>query len=157
MIGKDGSVKTLEFNCRMGDPEAQPILMRLKTDFLKLLEHAVDGKLDKVEAQWDLNAALGVVLASARYPGVPRTGNIINGLPPGNAFGEDAHVFHAGTAFNKTGKVVTSGGRVLCVTALGVNVRAAQKRAYELIESISFTGMQYRKDIGYRAINRTTR
>jgi len=156
MIGKDGSIKTLEFNCRMGDPEAQPILMRLKTDFLKLLEHAVDGKLDKVEAQWDLNAALGVVLASARYPGVPRTGNIINGLPPNNAFGEDAHVFHAGTAFNKTGKVVTAGGRVLCVTALGVNVRAAQKRAYELIESISFTGMQCRRDIGYRAINRKT-
>jgi len=156
MIGKDGSIKTLEFNCRMGDPEAQPILMRLKTDFLKLLEHAVDGKLDKVEAQWDLNAALGVVLASARYPGDPRTGNIINGLPPGNAFGEDAHLFHAGTAFNKANKVVTAGGRVLCVTALGVNVRAAQKRAYEIIETISFVGMQYRRDIGHRAINRKT-
>ena len=154
MISQDGSIKTLEFNCRMGDPEAQPILMRLKTDFLKLLEYAVDGKLDKIEAQWDLNAALGVVLASAKYPGVPRTGNIINGLPPGNAFGEDAHLFHAGTAFNKANKVVTAGGRVLCVTALGVNVRAAQKRAYELIETISFVGMQYRRDIGHRAINR---
>jgi phosphoribosylamine--glycine ligase len=130
--------------------------MRLKTDFLKLLEHAVDGKLDKVEAQWDLNAALGVVLASAKYPDAPRTGNIINGLPPGNSFGEDAHLFHAGTAFNKTDKIVTAGGRVLCVTALGVNVRAAQKRAYELIETLSFVGMQYRRDIGYRAINRKT-
>ena len=154
MILKDGSIKVLEFNCRMGDPEAQPILMRLKSDFLKLLEHAVDGKLDKVEAEWDLNVALGVVLASAKYPGTPRTGNIIKGLPPENSFSEDAHVFHAGTTFNKTQKVVTSGGRVLCVVALGVNVRAAQKRAYELIESISFTGMQYRRDIGHRAINR---
>jgi len=158
MILKDGSIKVLEFNCRMGDPEAQPILMRLKTDFLKLLEHATDGKLDKIDPErdlkWDLNVALGVVLASAKYPGTPRTGNIINGLPPENSFGEDAHVFHAGTAFNKTQKVVTSGGRVLCVTALGVNVRAAQKRAYELIETISFSGMQYRRDIGYRAINR---
>ncbi|MCL1861600.1 MAG: phosphoribosylamine--glycine ligase [Proteobacteria bacterium] len=154
MICKDGSIKTLEFNCRLGDPEAQPILMRLKTDFLKLLEHAVDGKLDKVEAEWDLNVALGVVLASAKYPGTPRTGNIINGLPPENTFGKDAHVFHAGTALNKANKVVTAGGRVLCVTALGVNVRAAQKRAYELIEAISFSGMQYRRDIGYRAINR---
>jgi len=157
MIGKDGSIKTLEFNCRLGDPEAQPILMRLKTDFLKLLEHAIDGKLDQIEAQWDLQVALGVVLASAKYPGTPRTGNIIKGLPPGNSFGEDAHVFHAGTAFNNTQKIVTAGGRVLCVTALGVNVRAAQKRAYELIETISFVGMQYRRDIGHRAINRTTK
>ncbi|MCL2875321.1 MAG: phosphoribosylamine--glycine ligase [Betaproteobacteria bacterium] len=154
MIGKDGSIKVLEFNCRMGDPEAQPILMRLKTDFLKLLEHAVDGNLDKVEAEWDLNVALGVVLASAKYPGIPRMGNLIKGLPPDNSFGGDAHVFHAGTAFNNAQKTITSGGRVLCVTALGVNVRAAQKRAYELIETISFTGMQYRRDIGYRAINR---
>ncbi|MDR2926340.1 MAG: phosphoribosylamine--glycine ligase [Azoarcus sp.] len=156
MICKDGSIKTLEFNCRMGDPEAQPILMRLKTDFLKLLECAVEGKLDKAEAEWNLNAAVGVVLASAKYPGEPRTGNLIKGLPPANSFGDDAHLFHAGTAFNKAGKVVTSGGRVLCVTALGVNVRAAQKRAYELIETISFPGMQYRRDIGYRAINRKT-
>ncbi|MDR0563432.1 MAG: phosphoribosylamine--glycine ligase [Azoarcus sp.] len=154
MIGKDGSVKTLEFNCRMGDPEAQPILMRLKTDFLKLLDHAVSGKLDKVEAEWDLNVALGVVLASAKYPGEPRTGNIIKGIPPYNSFGDDAHLFHAGTALNKTGKTVTSGGRVLCVTTLAVNVRAAQKRAYEIIENISFTGMQFRRDIGNRAINR---
>lgn len=154
MICKDGSLRTLEFNCRMGDPEAQPILMRLKTDFLKLLEHAVNGKLDKVEAAWDWHVALGVVLAAAKYPGTPRKGNIISGLPEGNAFGDDAHVFHAGTALNKTKKIVTSGGRVLCVTVLGDNVRAAQKRAYELIETISFPGMQYRRDIGYRAINR---
>lgn len=156
MIRKDGSIKTLEFNCRMGDPETQPVLMRLKSDFLKLLEHALDGKLDKVEAEWNLNAAIGVVLASAKYPGTPRTGNLIKGVPPDNSFGEDAHLFHAGTAFNKAGKIVTSGGRVLCVTAMGVNVRAAQKRAYELIETISFSGMQFRRDIGHRAINRKT-
>ncbi|MDR1463145.1 MAG: phosphoribosylamine--glycine ligase [Azoarcus sp.] len=153
MICKDGSIKTLEFNCRMGDPETQPILMRLKSDFLKLLEHAVDGNLDKIEAEWDWRVALGVVLAAAKYPRTPRTGNIIKGLPPENTFASDAHVFHAGTA-KKNGKIVTSGGRVLCVTALGENVRAAQKRVYELTETISFAGMQYRHDIGYRALNR---
>ena len=153
MICKNGALRTLEFNCRMGDPEAQPILMRLKSDFLKLLDHAVDGRLDQIEAEWDWHVALGVVLAAARYPGTPRKGNIVKGLPPENAFGDDAHVFHAGTA-EKNGKIVTSGGRVLCVTVLGDNVRAAQKRAYELIETISFAGMQYRRDIGHRALNR---
>ncbi|MDR3213754.1 MAG: phosphoribosylamine--glycine ligase [Azoarcus sp.] len=153
MIRKDGSIKTLEFNCRMGDPETQPVLMRLKSDFLKLLEYAVDGKLDQIEAEWDWHVALGVVLAAAKYPGTPRKGNIVKDLPPENAFADDAHVFHAGTAV-KNGKIVTSGGRVLCVTVMGENVRAAQKRAYELIETISFAGMQYRRDIGYRALNR---
>ncbi|MDR1853333.1 MAG: phosphoribosylamine--glycine ligase [Azoarcus sp.] len=153
MIDKAGKVKTLEFNCRMGDPETQPILMRLKGDFVRLMDAAVDGKLDQTEAQWDWRVALGVVLAAAKYPGEPRKGNIIKGLPPENTFDDDAHVFHAGTA-EKNGKIVTNGGRVLCVTVVAENVRAAQKRAYELIEQISFAGMQYRKDIGYRALNR---
>ncbi|MDR1228328.1 MAG: phosphoribosylamine--glycine ligase [Azoarcus sp.] len=153
MICKDGSIKTLEFNCRMGDPETQPILMRLKSDFLKLLEQALDGALDTAKAEWDWRVAVGVVLAAAQYPGTPRTGNIIKGLPPENAFAGDAHVFHAGTA-KKNGKTVTAGGRVLCVTVLGENIRAAQKRVYGLIETIYFAGMQYRRDIGYRALNR---
>ena len=154
MIAKDGSVKTLEFNCRMGDPETQPIMMRLKSDFLTLLEHAVAGTLDQVEAEWDRRVALGVVLAAANYPDTPRKGDVIHGLPErGNAFADDAHVFHAGTA-DQGGEVVTSGGRVLCVTALGENVKIAQKRAYEVTAEIGFDGMQYRKDIGYRAIAR---
>jgi len=153
MIGKDGSVKTLEFNCRMGDPETQPILMRLKSDLLTLLEHAVAGKLDQIEAEWDRRVALGVVLAAANYPDTPRKGDAITGLPAGNSFGEDAHVFHAGTA-GQGGQVVTAGGRVLCVTALGENVKQAQKRAYEALLGIHFDGMQYRKDIGYRALSR---
>ena len=153
MIGKDGSVKTLEFNCRMGDPETQPILMRLKSDFLDLLEHGVAGTLDQVEAEWDRRVALGVVLAAANYPDTPKKGDVINGLPKGNSFGEDAHVFHAGTA-EQDGQVVSNGGRVLCVTALGENVKLAQKRAYEVLTQIDWEGMQYRKDIGYRAISR---
>ena len=153
MIGKDGSVKTLEFNCRMGDPETQPIMMRLKSNLVDLLEHAVAGTLDQVEAEWDRRVALGVVLAAANYPETPKKGDAILGLPEGNSFGEDAHVFHAGTA-DKDGRVVTAGGRVLCVTALGENVKIAQKRAYEAAAAISWDGMQYRKDIGYRAISR---
>jgi phosphoribosylamine--glycine ligase len=127
MINKDGSVKTLEFNCRMGDPETQPILMRLKSDFVDLLEHGIDGTLDQVEAEWDRRIALGVVLAAANYPDTPKKGDVIHGLPAGNSFGEDAHVFHAGTA-NQDSKAVTNGGRVLCVTALGENIKLAQKR-----------------------------
>jgi len=153
MIGKDGSVKTLEFNCRMGDPETQPIMMRLKSNLVDLLEHAVAGTLDKAEAEWDRRVALGVVLAAANYPDTPKKGDIITGLPPGNSFGEDAHVFHAGTALSN-GQVVTSGGRVLCVTALGENVKLAQKRAYEVAVQIQFDGMQFRKDIGHRAVSR---
>jgi len=153
MIGKDGSVKTLEFNCRMGDPETQPIMMRLKSNLVELLEHAIAGTLDQVEAEWDRRVALGVVLAAAHYPDTPQKGDVINGLPAGNSFGDDAHVFHAGSA-NRDDQVVTSGGRVLCVTALGENVKLAQKRAYEAAGAIHFDGMQYRKDIGHRAISR---
>lgn len=151
MIGKDGSVKTLEFNCRMGDPETQPIMMRLKSDFLSLLEHAVAGTLDQVEATWDRRVALGVVLAAANYPDTPRKGDVITGLPAEAM--EDAHIFHAGTA-EQDGQVVTSGGRVLCVTGLGENVKLAQKRAYEVVAQIHFSGMQMRRDIGYRAMKR---
>jgi phosphoribosylamine--glycine ligase len=150
MIGKDGSVKTVEFNCRMGDPETQPIMMRLKTDLLLLLEHAVAGKLDQIEAEWDRRVALGVVLAAANYPGTPRRGDVISGL---DLEREDAHIFHAGTA-DQDGKVVTAGGRVLCVTALGDNVRQAQKNAYDVLVGVHFDGMQYRRDIGHRAITR---
>ena len=153
MIGKDGTVKTLEFNCRMGDPETQPILMRLKSDFVELLEHGVAGTLDQVEAEWDRRIALGVVLAAARYPDTPKKGDPIAGLPEGNAFSDAVHVFHAGTA-EKDGQVVTAGGRVLCVTALGENVRQAQKLAYEAAARITWDGLQYRKDIGHRALSR---
>ncbi len=153
MIGKDGSVKTLEFNCRMGDPETQPILMRLKSDFVDLIEHGINGTLDQVEAEWDRRIALGVVLAAANYPETPRKGDLIHGLPAGNSFGDDAHIFHAGTA-EQDGKVVTSGGRVLCVTALGENVKLAQKLAYESAVQVQFDGMQFRKDIGHRAVSR---
>ena len=150
MIGKDGSVKVVEFNCRMGDPETQPIMMRLKSDLLELLEHAVAGKLDQIEAEWDRRIALGVVLAAANYPETPRKGDVISGLPSES---ETVKVFHAGTE-EKDGKVVTAGGRVLCVTALGDNVKLAQKNAYDAIVGIHFDGMQYRRDIGYRAVTR---
>ena len=148
MIDRAGNPKVLEFNCRLGDPETQPILMRLKSDLLPLLEHALDGKLDRIEAEWDRRAALGVVLAAANYPETPRKGDAITGIPPA---AEDCHVFHAGTEL-ADGKLVTSGGRVLCVTALGDSVKMAQKRAYEAVAAIRFDGMQYRRDIGYRAI-----
>ena len=153
MISKDGSVKTLEFNARMGDPETQPIMMRLKSDAVKMFEHAIAGTLDQTETQWDRRVALGIVLAAQNYPETPRKGDVIHGLPTGNAAGEDAHVFHAGT-MDENGQVVTNGGRVLCVTALGENVAQAQKRAREVVDTIRFDGMQYRKDIGYRAIHR---
>jgi phosphoribosylamine--glycine ligase len=149
MISPNGDVKTLEFNCRMGDPETQPIMMRLKSDFVALAQHAVEGKLDQIEAEWDRRFALGVVLASANYPDTPKLGDEITGLPKSDI--QDAYVFHAGTTL-KDGKVVTSGGRVLCVTTLGETVKFAQQQAYRLIEDIKFDGAQYRKDIGYRAI-----
>jgi phosphoribosylamine--glycine ligase len=148
MIGGNGELKVLEFNCRMGDPETQPIMMRLKSDLTSLLDAAIDGKLDSAEAEWDPRVALGVVLAAANYPEDPRKGDVISGLPPA---GDDFHVFHAGTAL--LGKnVVTSGGRVLCVTALGHNTRSAQRRAYEIVDLIRFDGMQHRRDIGHRAV-----
>ena len=148
MIDKAGNPKVLEFNCRMGDPETQPIMMRLKSDLVDLVEAAVDGKLDTVEAEWDRRCALGVVLAAHNYPDEPRKGDVIGGLDKG---GDDYHVFHAGTS-EKDGQVVTSGGRVLCVTALGDTVKIAQKRAYEIVDRIHFDGMQFRRDIGHRAI-----
>jgi phosphoribosylamine--glycine ligase len=149
MISTDGKLRVLEFNCRMGDPETQPILMRLKSDLVELVEHALDGTLDRAEAEWDTRVALAVVLASHGYPETPRKGDAIRGIP---APQDDYHVFHAGTASNGT-DVVTSGGRVLCVTALGSNVRAAQRRAYEIAEQVRFDGMQYRRDIGHRAVS----
>jgi phosphoribosylamine---glycine ligase len=150
MIDKNGNPKTLEFNCRLGDPETQPIILRLKSDLLDLVEHAVNGKLDQVEAEWDRRAALGVVVAAHGYPEEPRKGDRIEGLPKPT---EDCRVFHAGTKLE--GKTpVSNGGRVLCVTALGHSVRSAATRAYEAIDRIRFDGMQYRKDIGHRAIKR---
>ncbi|MBK9086352.1 MAG: phosphoribosylamine--glycine ligase [Sterolibacteriaceae bacterium] len=148
MIDKAGNVKVLEFNCRMGDPETQPIILRLKTDLVELIEAAIDGRLDQVEAHWDRRCALGVVLAAHNYPDGPRRGDAISGLDKG---GDDYHVFHAGTT-ERDGRVVTSGGRVLCVTALGDTVKIAQKRAYEIVDRIHFDGMQYRRDIGHRAV-----
>jgi phosphoribosylamine--glycine ligase len=150
MIDQQGQVKTLEFNCRMGDPETQPIMLRLKSDLVALVEHAVNGTLDKAETEWDRRIALGVVMASAGYPDTPRKGDVISGLPKGL---QDAHVFHAGTTM-QDGQVVTSGGRVLCVTAMGETVKYAQARAYEIAEGIQFSGSQMRHDIGYRAISR---
>jgi phosphoribosylamine--glycine ligase len=150
MISPDGGIKVLEFNCRMGDPETQPIMMRLKSDYAVIVEHAIAGTLDKVEAEWDRRTALGVVMAAANYPDTPRSGDVITGLAKAS---EDAHVFHAGTKM-QDGKVVTSGGRVLCVVALGDMVKLAQKHAYEVAEHIHFDGAQMRHDIGYRAINR---
>ena len=152
MIDAQNNIKVLEFNCRMGDPETQPIMLRLKSDLLVLLEHAVAGTLDKVEAEWDRRTALGVVMAAANYPDTPRKGDAITGLPKEL---EDAHVFHAGTAM-QDGKVVTSGGRVLCVTALGDRVVMAQKRAYEIANTIHFDGCQMRRDIGWRAAGQKT-
>jgi phosphoribosylamine--glycine ligase len=148
MIGAGGELKVLEFNCRMGDPEAQPILIRLKSDLVPLIEHAIDGTLDRAEAEWDPRVALGVVLAAEGYPDAPRKGEVIEGLP---APGEDYRVFHAGTA-TEGNRVVVNGGRVLCVTALAHSVRTAQKRAYEVVSRIRYDGMQYRRDIGFRAL-----
>jgi phosphoribosylamine--glycine ligase len=148
MISPDGKIRTLEFNCRMGDPETQPIMLRLKTDLITLLEHAVEGTLNKAETDWDRRTALGVVMAAANYPDAPRTGDVIDSLPKDL---QDAYVFHAGTKLID-GQTVTSGGRVLCVTALGETVKYAQARAYQIAEEIKFDGSQMRSDIGYRAL-----
>ena len=153
MISPDGQVKTLEFNTRMGDPETQPIMMRLKSDLVDVMLHATDGTLDQVELQWDRRFALGVVMAAAGYPASPRKGDAIAGLPADPAGTEDAMVFHAGTA-QQDKQLLTSGGRVLCVTALGDSARAAQHRAYEVLQAIRFDGAVFRSDIGHRAIKR---
>ncbi len=147
MIDKTGHTKTLEFNCRMGDPETQPILMRLKSDFVDVLQAATEGKLDQIELQWDRRTALGVVMAAAGYPESPRKGDVISGLPDDD---DEVMVFHAGTAM-QDGHPVTSGGRVLCVTALADNVKQAQARVYAVASQVQFDGAQYRRDIGYRA------
>jgi phosphoribosylamine--glycine ligase len=149
MIDAAGEVKTLEFNTRLGDPETQPILMRLQSDLAELLRHAAAGTLDQAELQWDRRVALGVVMAAAGYPQAPRSGDAIGGLPPD---GEAAMVFHAGTRLEPDGRLLTSGGRVLCVTALGESVQQAQRLAYATLAGIRFDGMQYRRDIGHRAL-----
>lgn len=148
MIDAQGKPKTLEFNCRMGDPETQPILMRLKSDLVDVMLAATSEGLDKIELEWDRRVALGVVLAAAGYPMNPRKGDPIGGLPADSL---DAMVFHAGTV-EKDGQILTAGGRVLCVTALADSVKQAQQKAYEVAQGIAFDGMQYRRDIGYRAI-----
>ena len=150
MVARDGSIKVLEYNCRFGDPETQPILMRLRSDLADLIEAAVDGRLDTVKAEWDPRAALGVVLVADGYPGGYRTGDAILGadLP-----GKDIKVFHAGSRL-ETGQAVTSGGRVLCVVALGDSVTEAQARAYKHLERIHWDGIGFRRDIGYRAVAR---
>jgi len=150
MIDGD-TARVVEFNCRLGDPETQPILLRLKSDLFELIENAIDGTLDRVEAEWDRRAALGVVMAAAGYPESPRKGDAITGLPGESP--EDVHVFHAGTA-EKDGRVVTNGGRVLCVTALGDKVKIAAERAYKVVDQIDFEGAQFRRDIGHRAFGR---
>jgi phosphoribosylamine---glycine ligase len=150
MIDEQGQPRTVEFNTRMGDPETQPIMMRLKSDLLEVLLHATDGTLDQVELQWDRRVALGVVMAAHGYPLSPRKGDAISGLP---ADAEDAMVFHAGTT-ETDGQLLSSGGRVLCVTALGESVRKAQQLAYDSLANIQFEGKQYRRDIGHRAVKR---
>jgi phosphoribosylamine---glycine ligase len=148
MIDGSGNAKVLEFNCRLGDPETQPIMLRLKSDLADLLEHAVEGTLHQIEADWDGRVALGVVIAAAGYPEAPRKGDVIGRLP---AVAADRVIFHAGTAL-RGNEIVTNGGRVLCVTALGDNMRAAQQRAYAMAAEIRFDGMQMRTDIGHRAL-----
>ena len=148
MIDKNGQPKTLEFNCRMGDPETQPIMMRLKSDLYDVMVAATTGGLDEVDLEWDRRTALGVVMAAGGYPMNPRKGDPVTGLPKE---AEDAVVFHAGTVA-QDGQTVTSGGRVLCVTALADSVKAAQQRAYEVVDAIAFDGAQFRRDIGHRAI-----
>ena len=150
MIDAQGQPRTVEFNCRLGDPETQPIMMRLKSDLFDVLMHATDGTLDRVELEWDRRVALGVVMAASGYPLQPRKGDTISGLPHE---APDAMVFHAGTE-PRADAAVTSGGRVLCVTALGDSVKQAQHRAYEVLDGIRFDGALFRRDIGYRAVKR---
>jgi len=141
-------IKVLEFNCRMGDPETQPIMMRIRSDLLEVFEHGVSGTLDQANIDWDPRTALGVVMASANYPATPRLGDAISGIPLPQS---DCVVFHAGTVL-KDGETLTSGGRVLCVTALDDSVRSTQKRVYAVVDAINFDGAQFRRDIGWRAL-----
>jgi phosphoribosylamine--glycine ligase len=152
MIGGDGAPRVLEFNCRCGDPETQPLLFRMKSDLVELCLAAIDGELDAVDCEWDPRPALGVVLAAGGYPGSYRTGDVIRGLDA--VVGqEDAKLFHAGTRA-ADGQVLTDGGRVLCAVALGETVAAAQRKAYQLAGHIDWDGIQYRRDIGWRAVAR---
>ena len=148
MIDAQGNPRTLEFNCRMGDPETQPIMARLKSDLLTVVEHAVNGTLDAVELEWDRRTAVGVVLAAAGYPDSPRKGDVIDGIPVETP---ECVTFHAGTQI-AAGKLLTSGGRVLCVVGLGDSVRMAQKQAYDNVDKIHFNGAQFRRDIGWRGL-----
>ena len=152
MIDAAGHPKTLEFNCRMGDPETQPIMMRLKSDLFEVFWHATDGTLDQVELDWDRRVALGVVMAAYGYPENPRKGDRIGGIPPE---APDVVVFHAGTTL-ENGELRSSGGRVLCVTVLADSVKQAQHRAYAVAARIQLDGAQYRKDIGHRAVQART-
>ena len=152
MIDASGAPKVLEFNCRFGDPETQPIMMRLQSDLVQHCLDALDGKLDQASTQWDERAALGVVMAAGGYPDAYPKGDVISGIADANA--DDIKVFHAGTAANENGDVTTAGGRVLCVTALGENVTAAQKRAYEGVAKVNWDKVYYRTDIGHRAVSR---
>jgi phosphoribosylamine--glycine ligase len=151
MIDKAGTPKVIEYNCRFGDPETQPIMMRMQSDLVELCLAAIDGKLDQMESKWDPRASIGIVLAAGGYPGDYNKGDVISGLPTVEVEGQK--VFHAGTT-DKDGNVVTNGGRVLCATALGNTVSEAQQRAYELTKQIQWDGVFYRNDIGYRAIAR---
>ena len=153
MIDDAGHARTLEFNCRMGDPETQPIMARVKSDLVSVFEHAIAGTLDQASIDWDRRTALGVVLAAHGYPDDPRQDDVIDGLSAGAAVGSDCLVFHAGTTL-KGDRLTTQGGRVLCVTALGDSVKIAQGRAYDVIQGIRFDGMQYRRDIGHHALSR---
>jgi phosphoribosylamine--glycine ligase len=152
MIAPDGAPKVIEFNCRLGDPETQPIMMRLTSDLVELVEATVDGKLDRASASWDKRVALGVVMAAGGYPGNYPKGDVIHGIPHDSA---DCKVFHAGT-WIRDSQFITNGGRVLCVTALGDTVAAAQRRAYDTVRRIRWNNLHYRTDIGYRAIARET-
>ena len=151
MIAADGAIKVLEYNCRFGDPETQPIMMRMKSDLVELCEAALAGNLDKTGSDWDERAALGVVLAAGGYPDAYRQGDVISGLPAQNY--EDRKVFHAGTQ-QVGGNIVTSGGRVLCACALGQDIQEAQTKAYELVDTIYWNGIYYRTDIGFKAIKK---
>ncbi|MDE1220622.1 phosphoribosylamine--glycine ligase [Vibrio aestuarianus] len=152
MIDAAGTPKVIEYNCRFGDPETQPIMMRMQSDLVELCLAAIDGKLDQMESKWDPRASIGIVLAAGGYPADYAKGDVISGLPQQEVEGEK--IFHAGTTNNDAGDVVTNGGRVLCATALGNSVSEAQQRAYALTKQVSWNGMFYRNDIGYRAIAR---
>lgn len=151
MIDQSGAPFTIEFNCRFGDPETQPIMSRLNSDLVALVDQAIDGKLDTAVAEWNDQTAVGVVLAAENYPETPKKGDVISGLDAANQIGK---VFHAGTAEDGKGNIVTNGGRVLCVVGLGSDVKAAKTKAYQALDPIRFEGMQYRKDIADKAIKR---